>query len=1059
MDILLKLKYAKKHDVPRKYLYYEDGELQSPYFTYLAVDKFNEVKEDKEEQSKEVVGVWKALRTKLNIEKNEFINMFLTPLVPEDMTKSDEKKLIKARYKIMTNFVETRLQWKDYAHIRSRTDFTGDFNYYDTWYNKLVDEDEDQYNLIVEELNITKIEESNINLESDNIVTQVSFMDQLVTPEMGKQIFLSSTEKNILASYTNENDESLYIINRNGEGVPTEDESIVYLLNGNIKVVLDLRQSVILFKKTEDKYKVYKLIREAVPGLNIENEKEDVSRGSFVINIDIFNESHFYYLIVLDTFMNMIYLRESGKPRSLMKNKVYNIMIQDQEIKFQLTKAYSGVEVTFKGDNLNRKIIDEFFGSLYIAFKYYSNKAIDTDVISGEIVELEEKVERNTSRANELIAKTGDPDMFQKGKYVKVCASRHQPIIIDPEDLEDWINFRTHAGEQRTHMVFKDKYYVCPFDAKPNPKLTKTKTYKYKCVPCCGDNPNYPTEPDDEECDTKKGGTVKAKKYGILGHKQPGKVVPHLAKRLESLGLEDVERMGNIEGNNALIHGVLRAYFLDGLVPGDDKLKELLARYSAVDVDEKEEIVMEVREYISKTNLCKQELYDLQRDEIKEMMTSDKLPYQSDLFFRALEYFFRCHIFVFCGDRQEKSKPVLETPRHLDVSLRNMTYPRTLLFYRQKGRYNYYDNISSEGDFILGKEVASQLLSESQIYTVKLGLDMYGWKGQDKVVNKAVKQMINESGRTFALKIKNKKEYLTLYIPETPPYHFKEIAYHSYDLVSNATARDFAEKMNLGEEVIGNGGLWFGRCFIPTNEHLKGKKHQLFEMAQAYKKEIDDNQDYIFSELLLKIIIYRWASVDMEVEEFITEYIKLSKVRIEPPIRDIIMIPDKDIEFIESSWPSVFKGGKIYLHSELKDNVEEYLRHYSKSNIVKKRPYIDTKNLNYLDERQYLGWKSDRGCDRVVKTEIEENQEPYILYFRGSFWIAQQIRGNLSKALRRCQVWKYKNVNRSTSGELYYKDAKYELLSVNLGTITKTGDDYLVVKIDDETHQCLLKLE
>ena len=94
MDILRKLKFAKDNSVPSKYLYIEDGDIQSPYLTVLATDKFSL---PTKEQNRKVIEAWKFLNLKMGIEKYEFINMFLTPLIPEDMSEEDEEELVTAR--------------------------------------------------------------------------------------------------------------------------------------------------------------------------------------------------------------------------------------------------------------------------------------------------------------------------------------------------------------------------------------------------------------------------------------------------------------------------------------------------------------------------------------------------------------------------------------------------------------------------------------------------------------------------------------------------------------------------------------------------------------------------------------------------------------------------------------------------------------------------------------------------------------------------------------------------------------------------------------------------
>lgn len=1086
MDITKRLEYAKKNSVPSNYLYQKDGSLQSPFLNELKYDKFTDPEE--EDIIQKVLTVWKMLKSEMDIGKAEFIKMFMVVLVPDE-DDIDETEIVSSRYEIMSNLVSNRVRWNDLV-VRdpSKKDEEGN-SYYDNWYLDLLEKDDDLYKLLIERLGIREVKNSNINLKSDYLVSKVTFIDQAISEDMGMHIFLSTEMASDLSivSYTNAEEESIYIVNKDSCDTYKlqEDANVIsYLFDDGIVLNLDLSRGVITYpKNTNTDYldTVNRHIKDAINGIKIIKTEEDISQGSFELDIQVFNESQFYYMIILDNFMNRVYLRESGKPRSLIKKRVYNIMIRDKEVKFTLNRGYEGVLISFRGIDMDKRTVQEFYADLYVIFKYHESmrSGINTNIVSGEAKSLEDKIERNTSKINELKARSGDKSMFQP-KYSKACSSHAQPIIVDPEDIQYWTEFLKHDGGERTFMIFKNKNYVCPNNDYPYPKLKDTKTFyaekyeEYKCVPCCGSkyDPDFPEEPDDEEClKGKTGGGKKKKKYGILYEEgQEGHAVPHLSKMFEKAG-HTIKRTGNSQSTNGSIRAVIRALAIEfsnsGDLPRRKEIKDIIKLYSrASDENEKEDIAMMAREKISASyNLCRQEAYDWTGERIKKVLADPNEPFRTDYFFRLIEEYFDCNLMVFVGGTKVLTIPELEKPRSLDYHVRWLNKDRkTIFLHRHKGNHLFYENISDDnGTYLFPSRTLKKIKKGTNDYLVwNIGNGSFrSNQFNKKIEEKCVYQSINEAGRAFAIVVNNKGKKMTMFIPDSPPFDCKVKFYHN---IVNYISRDRAESYMGSKGVDGTQGLHFcGGIFIPVKERLEGPIHQLFEMCRRRRETGHLKKEYTYTELLLRLIIFYWAHDNKDLDTFISDRIREVDYKPSPPVREIVVVPeDNPISYIEESWPTVFREGKITLNKELIDGVIRYLDHYKDHNRLEKNRLMPLREKNYIDEEQFDIWKEERFDNYTVRNNIVSVDDPYVLEFEGKYYIVQKSDGNLSRALERCRIWKKDGINRRTHREFYHEDASYKLYSDNL-TVDQDhviGDEfYRVCKLEKGEFCCLLPLE
>lgn len=291
------------------------------------------------------------------------------------------------------------------------------------------------------------------------------------------------------------------------------------------------------------------------------------------------------------------------------------------------------------------------------------------------------------------------PDVFIK-RYARKCQCPYQPIIIEPDEVEEWQNktFIDASGNTRNRQVMPfpppktesevPKWWiVCPNDKNPFPALKENKELgndtAYPYVPCCAksesiEKPNsnynkYHETKADPKILKKPKETTKANYRMTTGKiMAPGRtaaISKPLTELLRSASTgevnegEDFIRCGVPATTSSLIHCMYLAQ------QNSDYL-------SMKTMDEKEEFCQETRKEIARWAsplVYKQELYDMPDQEITQRVEDPEVFLDPYLYYRGIEEYFEMNVFVFnpngplhpiVGVHDAKTtNPVVEIPR------------------------------------------------------------------------------------------------------------------------------------------------------------------------------------------------------------------------------------------------------------------------------------------------------------------------------------------------------------------------------------------------------------
>lgn len=261
------------------------------------------------------------------------------------------------------------------------------------------------------------------------------------------------------------------------------------------------------------------------------------------------------------------------------------------------------------------------------------------------------------------------PEIFVKN-YSGVCQKGHTPVIIPPEEIEQWkqnhqlMNYPPR-GDKIFTFTCPDQRYPYP-GLQPNYKLTNRDKYPY--LPCCFANPQ--TLPGRKTgYNNYMNSVVPVEKVSrgdrglITARMLASRNLGSLPERVEELllnydpNLRKYVRMGIPRTPNSLIHSI-------SIAIGDPD-------YLAYEqTGQAEEYVIYLRQMIATPEethlgLVKQECFDLTDLEIQARLADPQLYLDPHFYYRALEEFFNINLYVFrFPARGEKTKGEIIIPRH-----------------------------------------------------------------------------------------------------------------------------------------------------------------------------------------------------------------------------------------------------------------------------------------------------------------------------------------------------------------------------------------------------------
>ena len=279
-------------------------------------------------------------------------------------------------------------------------------------------------------------------------------------------------------------------------------------------------------------------------------------------------------------------------------------------------------------------------------------------------------------------------------------------------------------------------------------------------------------------------------------------------------------------------------FFRKGIIHQGNPNSLLACVMYAVGVEDN--LIQERLDLAEKTNpdLLRQELYDMTFDEIALNLKDPKVFLDPNLYYRAVEEFYKINLFVFSIDANDIG--TIEEPRNLYFSTRVVRPERkTVLIFRNPGLKSeklpfphceliMEDNHTKTMKWF-GADMALHckelLLRKSAVLTWTYeNMDLYenfydvidinkfiiSWKGE------LYSQYIDSNGkmRGFTILIGN-SEKVTIAIPPHQPMHVR----HSNTLYSTTGARAI-ELMGTNPSARTVGGLWFEHCGFEYGIHV-----------------------------------------------------------------------------------------------------------------------------------------------------------------------------------------------------------------------------------------------
>lgn len=654
----------------------------------------------------------------------------------------------------------------------------------------------------------------------------------------------------------------------------------------------------------DKKEKVFERIKNALPIIELYNEKEFSLKGKFDMQGLKLDISSFHFLLlndddpilglnsILSTYLYIDETKTSIINRDFISLRYKTIEPPDED-EFEIEEAENEISssamLSLREDDFeidvvkvkSREILEQFrkiferLMTIYMEYKESVEELIDSAVPEEKV-----KQEQFEKKEKKLAAlKAIAPDVFSKGQkgYARKCACNRQPIIIDETELNDWKNKTFPKGvddyyrqiavfpppnpEDSTNQTYASKpmfRYVCPDDESPYPTVienNESNKDKYPFVPCCAledsiSNPKssynlYYEGQQQKDAGGSKGYKVNTMK--VLSYETRGSIPKQIQDLLSSVNREqkfEFERYGIGRSPNSFLHCIM-------IATNDYE-------YRGLSAEDKETYVvgkrLEILETFKDMSIFKQELFDMNEEEIRTMILETKSFFDPSLFYRAIEELYNINVFIFNPGHESHPEPFMELPRHKLMHIRpvrdermsviiikhmggeseDLKYAQCELIVnsgillntqetspekKARGRPAKADKIEKKTEFLFSEEMTDVLFKSLQssiknyLFTFRNGLEDKSSKEVELRIEPYTKlnwntifnapfelefQNIDNYGkaRSFTLKLGNEDKtlHITLFVPPTQPLdlpHDNKIYYSDPNVVERIFGTPF----------------------------------------------------------------------------------------------------------------------------------------------------------------------------------------------------------------------------------------------------------------------------
>lgn len=767
----------------------------------------------------------------------------------------------------------------------------------------------------------------------------------------------------------------------------------------------------------------------------------------------VYHDIFAYAIINNNIYNNFIYIDEKDKPLAIKKVKRLRYKALNKQLT-EFNENNVSAWITFhniepeipevlplaSGDSItiesgeqyirvlivkaqDMDIVDEIYYNFTRLIKYYLDNKITYiqelqeyfDIINEKIkldetTKVEQKSKKKRSDRNIFILKDIGQGLIGN-KYARICQCKQQPKIINQSEVAEW------SQKKFIHGDFELSQQVLPFPP-DNPKwwfVCTSKNYPFPgvkintdedialfpYVPCCFKK-NQAIKGTGKPFDIYYfGGTPKEKKSktsNVLASTKslennrfgnlPEMVIKLLQKYDES---EDITfyRFGVINSPNSLLHCVFQA------------LGNKAPEYSALQTDqEKENYVRMYRQKIFSNNrysidVMKQELYDHNDDEIRELISNPDVFLNPSLYYRFIEEMFGFNIYVLSTPKDnEETFAMLETPRHKFFHTRRFRENRpTLVIFKHWGSESNRLNIphcelviSVNNDSrtiyeLYFRPEMGELLHDVIIKTkntiswsidplnfkVTARKNLYNSLNSYNILskkNKILSQLLDGYGKVRAFVLEASTNKIMVVVPPAQPENLPVITRPEERSDLNTVYSLFGNNPSL-VSINTKGdidGLWYTVLdldegfYIPIKEIPRaslsnvaiGSNNPLFTDNKNMVKRLKDLNR--INKIILQLVLWLYLHSDMELVDFIEsafvvdsrkvinseKYYNIRNVTRRLPV---VNTYEEAFSYLELVVPSLVKNGKIILYSKkYAEGVIYFLKEYIESTDIINEP-------------------------------------------------------------------------------------------------------------------------
>jgi len=548
---------------------------------------------------------------------------------------------------------------------------------------------------------------------------------------------------------------------------------------------------------------------------------------------------------------------------------------------------------------------------------------------------------------------------YNNGKregYTRVCQTKYCPVILTNDEAKKVKQkrlLRYPRGENGWDFYCTDDYYKFPY-LKRNP-MDNNEIYPY--VPCCGATDNTdknikllkknPVGEPPEILSSNEQGYQKASINFLIGIGNLGSIASDVQKYFS---FDNAKRIGTPIDNNSAIHCCFIAL--------ENK------KYMRADDEDKEKMVLNVRDKIAENvSIMKQELYDLDDEEVRKRLQDPDEIFSMDKYYRGLEEYFGIDIFVFDGKE-------IEVPRHNlyyirdEIAEKNYKKRKTVILMRITGSavrsiVDHYDVLSGDGTETFKYDVyfyCMRLIKEKsklhrwlnnnkQLFVSKINLTNVVLNENTK--EKLTGQYIDKYGKVRVIMYDGIETYISPSQPVNVPEFKPKGKRYTYDQINESgLLTDIDGKLKIDSYSTNAGyidGVWIKNMYVKVKEFENKMKLKSRNINTIGLNDV--NRCYAYHSIknkvdnLIKIIRWLYEIYKIEVIDYATAT-SYCKRKDGSPTTDFA-----------DAFVSDYMG---YIADNDDENNVDVYNHYNTENVLGRLPYLHfMKNgITFLEQRE-----------------------------------------------------------------------------------------------------------